>query len=103
MDSAVEATIAGLRCDADGCDYEDMNINVEEYEQYVNAPCPECGANLLTEADYELVKVITGVVDTFNKKFPPPHDPNDPIARFTINMDGSGIPILGDLEWEDKE
>ena len=101
MDSAAAVQITGLKCDADGCDYKDMNIN--DYEQYVNAPCPECGANLLTEADYELVKVLAGVVDTLNEKYPPPHDPNEPIAHFTVNMDGSGIPILGDLEWEGEE
>lgn len=103
MDSAAAIQIAGLQCDADGCDYEDLNINVNEYNKYVNAPCPKCGANLLTEADYETVKVIAGIVDTLNEEYPPPHDPNEPIARFTVNMDGSGIPILGDLEWEDEE
>lgn len=103
MDSAAAVQISGLRCDANGCDYEDLTINVNDYGQYVNAPCPECGANLLTEVDYELVKVLAGIVDTLNEKYPPPHDPNKPIASFTINMDGSGIPILGELKWEGEE
>ncbi len=103
MDSAAAVQITGLKCDADGCDYKDMTISFEDYEQYINAPCPECGANLLTEADYETVKVLTGIVNTLNEKYPPPHDPNEPIARFTVDFDGSGIPILGELEWGHEE
>ncbi|KKM24506.1 hypothetical protein LCGC14_1604420 [marine sediment metagenome] len=100
MDKAVAIEIAGLQCDVDGCDYEDLSIDVNEYEQYVNVPCPDCGAALLTEADHELVKAITNMVDVLNEKYPPPYDPNQPIARFTMKLDGSGVPILGELEWE---
>ncbi|MEH7827631.1 hypothetical protein [Gemmobacter denitrificans] len=41
---------AFLKCDADGCDHrEDVP---EITADMIGKPCPKCGANLLTEADY---------------------------------------------------
>ncbi|MBP2232481.1 hypothetical protein J2847_005810 [Azospirillum agricola] len=47
--------ISGLKCDAPGCGYTDASVSVVEYPKWVNAPCPSCGAPLLTEADYRAV------------------------------------------------
>jgi len=55
----MELSGGGLVCDNPECDWEDMSIKVEDYEQYLNAPCPKCGENILTEEDYK------GVVDLF--------------------------------------
>ena len=45
----------GLKCDAPECSWADMTITREEYPSYRNAPCPNCGANLLTDADWAIV------------------------------------------------
>lgn len=43
-----------LKCDADGCGHIE---NVEAItEAHVGMPCPACGANLLTEEDWEAWK-----------------------------------------------
>lgn len=93
---AMEASIMGIQCDADGCDYLNKHVTQEDYELWVNAACPECGANLLTEADYELVKTLTAFSEAINELFSPlPKD--DPIYELEIKMDGSGIPQIIEL------
>jgi len=49
---------SGLKCDAKECDYIDMSIKFEDYPKYINAPCPKCGAPLLTQADYDTVSAL---------------------------------------------
>ena len=44
-------TSGGLVCDNDSCDWEDMSIKVDDYPKWLNAPCPKCGENVLTEED----------------------------------------------------
>lgn len=40
-----------LKCDEPDCD---VKIACPDYgPQYIDTPCPECGANLLTEKDFE--------------------------------------------------
>ena len=53
MNENIELDIHGLKCD--NCNWEDMSIPSEEYEKHVNAECPECGSNILTEEDYQQV------------------------------------------------
>jgi hypothetical protein len=48
--------VAGIKCDNINCDYEDDSVSVDDYENYLNKPCPICGENLLTQADYDTVK-----------------------------------------------
>ena len=96
MDNAIEASIKGLKCDAFDCDYSDMEIDVEEYSKYVDAPCPDCGANLLTKADYELVKSIMEITDVINDAFEGADLKEGEIESLTVSMDGSGIPTIKD-------
>ena len=44
---------AGLQCDAEGCDWVDKTIPDTDYPKWLNAPCPKCGANVLTQEDYD--------------------------------------------------
>ena len=46
----------GVQCDTPECGYRVEFLTFEEYVPYVNKPCPQCGANLLTEKDYELAE-----------------------------------------------
>lgn len=58
LNKIIALKIAGLKCDADGCDYSDDTIHIQDYKMYLNAPCPKCGANLLTEKDMATVKFL---------------------------------------------
>lgn len=48
----------GLKCDNPDCDFVDMSIEIDDYDKWLNVPCPKCGANLLTQEDYDAVKMI---------------------------------------------
>ena len=61
----IDLKISGIKCDA--CpDYYDTTVNVKEYKDWVNKPCPKCGSNLLTEADYKTTKNVIFYTTIFN-------------------------------------
>jgi hypothetical protein len=53
--------IGGIKCDAPGCTYRDNSVHLENYDLWLNKPCPLCGANLLTQADYNVVKTLVTI------------------------------------------
>ena len=91
MVQPIQYEIKGLECDAEGCGYADNDARFENYERYLNAPCPECGANLLTQADMAAVKAILAGADWLNTMV---GDVSDELGCVNIrmDMDGSGIP-----------
>jgi hypothetical protein len=56
----MQVKYSGLKCDC--CDYRDDEVRFEDYEKYINYPCPKCREPLLTKEDYEkclhLIKVV---------------------------------------------
>jgi ssDNA-binding Zn-finger/Zn-ribbon topoisomerase 1 len=58
MDKAIEYEIKGLKCDNPECDFVDMNIPFEEYESYVNKPCPKCGHPLILKKQNHLQLIV---------------------------------------------
>lgn len=87
--------INGIKCDS--CDYKDINVHMEDYDQWLNRPCPVCGNNLLTEPDYELVQQLTLLVETQNRNMPV-NNTNEPILTATLEMNGSGSLTVENLE-----
>lgn len=63
-----ETSKHGLQCDEKDCDYVYILNKDESYDQYINASCPKCGANLLTQQDYdtlmEMFKIMNEVDET---------------------------------------
>ncbi len=63
----VEVEEHGLLCDnTDNCDWKDKTIKFEDYDKWVNKPCPKCGENVLTESDFDLAKTIRANIDFVN-------------------------------------
>lgn len=89
MKDALIAQVKGIKCDAVPCDYIDMDVTFDQYEQYLNKPCPKCGASLLTQADYENVKMLLALAQMANDLLPPMPD-EKPRVKMSIKMDGSG-------------
>ncbi len=58
MDNSIQMVNHGVKCDTKDCDFTVQFTEFEQYEGYVNKPCPKCGANLLTEEDYEIVSTF---------------------------------------------
>lgn len=83
----IEFNIEGIKCDNPTCDYKDMSVDYTDYPNWVNKPCPKCGENLLTEADYKLVKDFIDVAELINAMQLPK---DDKVVTARINMDGTG-------------
>lgn len=47
-------TISGIRCDNPECNYRHDEVALSDYGEWLNKPCPHCGENLLTEADFNI-------------------------------------------------
>ena len=90
MSKTLEYHVRGLKCDADGCGYADMDIRLEDYPHYLDKPCPECGASLLTEADLKATQAIIAACDWVNSFGIQKGD--GPKTTIRMHMDGSGIP-----------
>lgn len=62
----IEVTCGGLKCDNPSCDWEDNTVQVEDYPNWLNAPCPKCGENVLTEEDLNNTLIMRSMVNLFN-------------------------------------
>ena len=40
--------VKGLKCDNPSCDWSNMLVSFEEFENWVGKPCPKCGEVVLT-------------------------------------------------------
>jgi hypothetical protein len=87
MANPVELNISGIKCDA--CDFNDMSVKVEEYSEWVNKPCPKCGANLLTEADYNNVKMLMEIAKITNSALPS-NELTEERVSMEVKMNGTG-------------
>lgn len=109
-DKALTFTGGGLKCDNPDCDWIDMSIESKDYRKWLNAPCPKCGSNLLTDADYKAFKAIRVMTKMINfvyffipkkwlkkkleKKYGEEYNPEDKV-HMTVSFDGSGKPYFG--------
>ena len=84
----VEITISGIKCDNEDCDYRNDEVSRDNYPAYVNKPCPECGANLLTQEDYETVILLEKLQVELDVAIP--KDFLDDEGTFDVEMNGSG-------------
>ena len=58
--------VNGIKCDNNDCDYRDDSLKYQDYESWLNKPCPKCGENLLTEEDYQAIGEMVEAVNTLN-------------------------------------
>lgn len=87
MHPPVELVIKGIQCDS--CDFKDPEVKVEDYPNWLNKPCPTCGENLLTQADFDNVQILLKSVELANKDFKPSQN-NEPKIGGQIKMNGTG-------------
>jgi len=59
--------VEGITCDNPSCDFSDTSISFDEYESWVNTPCPKCGTIVLTDNDFQIFKFLIAAVSIGNK------------------------------------
>lgn len=89
--------VFGLMCDNPNCNYKDMSILREDYEKYINFSCPQCGAPLLTQKDYDALILLEkaekiAVSLGLDKLFP---------GQTRVKLHGNGL-IDADIEVSDE-
>jgi uncharacterized HAD superfamily protein len=62
----IKIASGGLQCDSPTCDWTDPTVKVEDYKKWLNAPCPKCGENVLTEEDLTNTLTLHNLVKLFN-------------------------------------
>jgi len=77
-DNIVIEKSGGIQCDS--CDWNDPNVPTTEYSKWVNKPCEKCGANLLTQEDFDRTEVFMKAIDAINQ-IPP-----DQLEKLYENM-----------------
>lgn len=101
----IRQTITGLKCDHPGCGYRNDDIPYADYPLYVNAPCPKCGSNLLTEADFITTTRMMMTVEKINRwcnkwlptfvlKWLSPDHRKSGIKEYSVELDGTGVPVI---------
>lgn len=94
MDKPIEVTGGGIKCDNPKCDYSDESVKMEDYDQWLNKPCPKCGENLLNEEDYFMVKTLLALVSSdLVKNLDIPADPDDPGATMRLDIHNKTLDI----------
>jgi len=83
----VKLNIKGIKCDNPICDYKDMSVEYSDYPKWLNKPCPKCGENLLTEADYKTLQDLVDVVDLVNSM---KLSKEEKLVKGAIYMNGTG-------------
>ena len=82
--------MGGLKCDNPSCDWRNDDIKVEDYENYIDYPCPKCGSNVLTMKDYKSFKAILKLVKVFNFILPKRKANSDNLANMRCEFKGDG-------------
>jgi hypothetical protein len=82
----VQYELNGLRCDE--CDWKDETIPLDDYEKWLDKPCPKCGAIVLTHEQLGYLYMMIEIADVMNE-LDIPIDPNDDKVDMSISIDGS--------------
>lgn len=90
LNGALILHAGGIKCDNPECDFADLSVGLEDYEEYLNRPCPKCGTNLLTQADYDNVKRIIEAASHVNHCYQGVQLPEGSACAVSFHMDGTG-------------
>ncbi len=75
--------VFGIKCDNPSCDYENLDLSINEYKDWIDKECPKCGEILLTESDYNVYKLLTAATSIANKLEETPNLPTETNKIYT--------------------
>lgn len=87
--------ITGIKCDNPKCNFSEDGIPMEDYEEWLDRECPDCGKNLLTEEDLNTVKMMYAMVAIANQLGT---SDDDQVITTKVEMDGSGSVEFTDIK-----
>jgi len=90
---ALSLNIKGIKCDNSNCDYYDMEVPFEDYDNWLDKPCPKCGMNLLTQEDYNNIKMLICIKDFVNENIVY-EDGGEEKVKLSVEMNGTGNMIF---------
>lgn len=84
--------IKGIKCDNPNCEFRNDNVEFMEYKDWLNKPCPMCGANLLTQKDLNATKRLIKLSNFFNKLMKPfmRQAQDTKMINVAVEMNGTG-------------
>ena len=96
----------GIKCDNPECDFRDDSVKCENYQQWLNKPCPKCGQNLLTQKDYDTVQHVKKIEQKLSwlklPSFSPPkeiHTEMNGSGKIHYRPKPSYVGIIASLFW----
>ena len=99
---AITIEIKGIKCDNPKCDYTNPDVEREDYKEFLNAQCPKCGDNLLTDADMDAVIAMEKMAVVMNEAFAWVDEDElntktvEKTVEIDVKMDGSGTMEFGE-------
>jgi len=79
-----------------------MSVQFEDYEQWLNKPCPDCGCNLLTKQDYDTVKVLIDLTAIVNEEVSGVAE-GEQLLKMSVEFNGTGSVAFSGIEPIEKE
>ena len=101
MKDQLELSIKGINCDNGECNFRDDEVKFENYKDWLNKACPECGENLLITEDYNKCLLMIKVAAMINERSPKRKDDDETVAGI-VDFTDDGIKIKVEVEVEEK-
>lgn len=94
MKNEISVNAKGIKCDH--CDFNESEVELENFKEWIEKPCPKCGGNLLTKEDYSALMTLIGLANLhneivrFGQKGNEPHPEDEKMLSIRIQSDGQG-------------
>ena len=99
--NSLKINIGGIKCDNKECDFTEMSVLFEDYDKWLNKPCPKCGCNLLTQQDFDTTKTLMDITRMINEVIEEDGEENieeGELFKMSVNFNGTGKVVFSDIE-----
>ena len=84
-----------LQCDANGCGHVEEVPTLSQ--ELVGKPCPKCGANLLTQRDFDEWGEIQTLIETLRALGVVTDDPNVETKAISVGLHEGTLTVKGEV------
>ena len=93
----LQIKVGGIKCDNTECNFNDMTVLFEDYDKWLNRPCPECGCNLLTHEDFDRTKLLIQMANYLAENLPEINE-DEQLYKTSASFYGTGEVTFSDIE-----